>query len=1066
MTTLLTLTLSGSALALLLLALRYLLLKRMPSTVYYYAWLLVLLRFVLPLPGFVPLPAAETEPLSSAVSFSQHVSFEENTPAAQPEFTLSPASPEGSAAFPVSEAGSPAPMGNSSPSPLVALFRGFRWNSPVLWLSLWVFGAVLCFGGTVLSYLRFTRRLRPGLHMPGAFVRGVYRSLPGRKPALYLCSTLKTPLMYGVVHPRIILPERSYDEELLTNILRHELMHYRRKDTLYKWVSVAVLSLHWFNPLSWIARREINRACELSCDEMLLRSMSRSEKQAYGNTLLNMAASSALPAGVVATTFSTEKKNLKERLEQIMHYKKSRIRTLAAVLALIVLFGCGLAAGPASAGNAEISLDARNVVRVSTVDELLAALAPDTVIELAPGTYDLSSAANYAGESGSPYYGWTGVYSENGGPSAELELRSLENLTIRGSGMTETTIAAVPRYANVLKLSSCRGVTLEQLTAGHTTEPGFCAGGVLSFDLCSDISVNECGLYGCGTIGVQARDCNSLTVTASDIYECSYGALEARSCRNVRMEDCDVHHHGTRAGQGGAMNLFDLAYSDGAVIRRNRIHDNNVQYLLHSSYTQNAFFLSNEVENNAIVTCGFALEEYGVTIDGCSFRNNELRSGWLYGNGVYANDTAGNLLDSDALASMTWQDLEPVSAVTPLQPDPAMDLAAGASVEVTSVDEFLSALGPDRTIVLNGELFDLSTASSYGSIGGEYYYWAASYDGPELVIHDLSGLTIRSASSDPAAVTLAAIPRYANVLNFRDCEDVSLLGFTAGHTKEPGSCSGGVLNLQNCSRITVDNMRLYGCGILGLQTSSCTSLDVLRTEIYECSQGAGMFFQTDGIRFGDCDIHDVPSPALRFTQCGDITWNNAPVLGLNGEFDVAADGLLVPYEFQPEEEAVYTAPLEDLVNPFADEPAHHYQAGFPQAVFAAAVQQAIADGNWEALADRMAFPVQVYVSGQSFPISSREVFLDAFSDENFTQFIQSTFNEDFRKLIASDDLSEFGNCVFGETCLDHRIAFACAGNRVAEDNLFITAISFDGPLWPGRGAYVQVLPDVPPTPQP
>ena len=67
MTTLLTLTLSGSTLTLLLLALRYLLLKRMPSTVYYYAWLLVLLRFVLPLPGFVPVPGAEAEPASSAV---------------------------------------------------------------------------------------------------------------------------------------------------------------------------------------------------------------------------------------------------------------------------------------------------------------------------------------------------------------------------------------------------------------------------------------------------------------------------------------------------------------------------------------------------------------------------------------------------------------------------------------------------------------------------------------------------------------------------------------------------------------------------------------------------------------------------------------------------------------------------------------------------------------------------------------------------------------------------------------------------------------------------------------
>ena len=72
MTTLLTLTLSGSTLTLLLLALRYLLLKRMPSTVYYYAWLLVLLRFVLPLPGFVPVPEAEAGPASSAVPFSPY----------------------------------------------------------------------------------------------------------------------------------------------------------------------------------------------------------------------------------------------------------------------------------------------------------------------------------------------------------------------------------------------------------------------------------------------------------------------------------------------------------------------------------------------------------------------------------------------------------------------------------------------------------------------------------------------------------------------------------------------------------------------------------------------------------------------------------------------------------------------------------------------------------------------------------------------------------------------------------------------------------------------------------
>ena len=55
-------TISGSVLTLLLMVLRYTVLRKMPSTVYYYAWLLVLLRFALPLPGLVPTTAEKAEP--------------------------------------------------------------------------------------------------------------------------------------------------------------------------------------------------------------------------------------------------------------------------------------------------------------------------------------------------------------------------------------------------------------------------------------------------------------------------------------------------------------------------------------------------------------------------------------------------------------------------------------------------------------------------------------------------------------------------------------------------------------------------------------------------------------------------------------------------------------------------------------------------------------------------------------------------------------------------------------------------------------------------------------------
>ena len=67
---LLYMTLSGSALALLLLALRYVFLRRMPSTVYYYAWLLVLLRFALPLPGLMPTQAQKAESLPAEPTYS------------------------------------------------------------------------------------------------------------------------------------------------------------------------------------------------------------------------------------------------------------------------------------------------------------------------------------------------------------------------------------------------------------------------------------------------------------------------------------------------------------------------------------------------------------------------------------------------------------------------------------------------------------------------------------------------------------------------------------------------------------------------------------------------------------------------------------------------------------------------------------------------------------------------------------------------------------------------------------------------------------------------------------
>lgn len=199
---------------------------------------------------------------------------------------------------------------------------------------------------------------------------------------------------------------------------------------------------------------------------------------------------------------------------------------LSLLLALALLAGCG---------ETEKKDDA---VKVSTVDELLAAIAPDTVIELAPGTYDLSTASDYNTESDSAFYSWDEVFD-----GVQLKIKSVTNLTIRAASdnPTETVITAVPRYANVMYFVKCENITVSGITAGHTVEPGACSGGVLSYDACKNISVESCRLYGCGTIGIEAMRCDVLSAKGCEIYDCSYDGVSIYETTNASFENCSIH---------------------------------------------------------------------------------------------------------------------------------------------------------------------------------------------------------------------------------------------------------------------------------------------------------------------------------------------------------------------------------------------------------------------------------------------------------------------------------------------------------------------------------------------
>ena len=133
------------------------------------------------------------------------------------------------------------------------------------------------------------------------------------------------------------------------------------------------------------------------------------------------------------------------------------------------------------------------------------------------------------------------------------------------------------------------------------------------------------------------------------------------------------------------------------------------------------------------------------------------------------------------------------------QPGVAEPVITGSqtAVHVSTADEFLAAIASNTEIIVDAELIDFSTATGYGQADGENYYWYEEFDGPTLVVQNVSNLTVRGSGDAATDRVLSAVPRYAYVLTFENCSNIYVTHITLGHTQEPGYCAGGVLQFRS-----------------------------------------------------------------------------------------------------------------------------------------------------------------------------------------------------------------------------------------------------------------------------
>ena len=345
------LSLLGALLTAVLLLLRPLLRGRLSAALGYYLWLPVLLRLCLPFGVRIPVPAPTADQLSTPAPVSTAV----QTPAEAPALVLDPPMAEAAPVPEGPEAGADAPAGAPEPDPAGGSEgRGPALDLPLALTVVWGLGTAACLGRYILGYRRFSQLVRQGEREPSPAAREPHRRLdPAERTALAVSPGASGPLLLGVLRPTVVLPEGVEDPGRLEDILRHELTHARRHDLLYKWFAAAVTSLHWFNPLMLLVRREISRTCELACDEAVVRGLDPALRRRYGETLLSLAAEPPRGLGVLATTLCEEKEQLRERLVGIVKpCKRGPAAAILSAALVLLLGGCALVSGTETASPA------------------------------------------------------------------------------------------------------------------------------------------------------------------------------------------------------------------------------------------------------------------------------------------------------------------------------------------------------------------------------------------------------------------------------------------------------------------------------------------------------------------------------------------------------------------------------------------------------------------------------------------------------------------------------------------------------------------------------------------
>ena len=296
-------SISASWLVLAVLILRFVL-KKAPKWVSVLLWGIVAVRLICPFSfesAFSLIPSAETIPLNIGMDTTPTINSGINA--------------INNAVNPIISQ-SNTPMAGASINPLQITIGIYEY--------IWIFGMIALAIYTAISYLRLRSKVDTAVRY---------------KDNIFQNENVNSPFVLGIIRPRIYLPFNMIGQNL-EHVVAHEQAHIHRKDHWWKPLGFLLLTIHWFNPLIWLAYVLLCRDIELACDEKVIKELSNEQRADYTQALVACSVNRRM---IAACPLAFGEVGVKERVKSVMNYKKPAFWIVVlAVIACVVVAVCFL----------------------------------------------------------------------------------------------------------------------------------------------------------------------------------------------------------------------------------------------------------------------------------------------------------------------------------------------------------------------------------------------------------------------------------------------------------------------------------------------------------------------------------------------------------------------------------------------------------------------------------------------------------------------------------------------------------------------------------------------------